>query len=303
MPEFEFRAMGSHIRIVLDQEMDSASALVEDAPTWFEQWEQSLSRFRSDSELSLLNQISDQPVAVSPVLWEVYQTALWAEAYTNGLVTPTVHDALISSGYDRNFDSLPRVQHIQNALLSVVDPLSLVVTDERNRTLCLPPNVHLDFGGVAKGWAANEAMTKLKDHGPTLVNAGGDVAISGPRVGNAEWDIRVRNPFEAESSFEVIYVKQGGVATSGTDKRRWIQGGQLRHHIINPQTGLPAESDVVSATVIAPSVMEAEAAAKAVVIMGREQGFAWVNTKPELACIVVLENGNALYSATMQEYL
>jgi thiamine biosynthesis lipoprotein len=101
----EFRAMGCEMLAVVDGK--SGPLLFERVPKWFEEWEQTLSRFRFDSELSSLNQTHEQPVHVSETLWDVLQAALTAEQMTDGLVTPTLLDAIIKAGYDRPFDVLP----------------------------------------------------------------------------------------------------------------------------------------------------------------------------------------------------
>ncbi|MCJ7431955.1 MAG: FAD:protein FMN transferase [Anaerolineales bacterium] len=300
----KFRAMGSDMLVVVDQDLESAPEALTQVPGWFEEWEQTLSRFRADSELSRLNHTFDQPVPVSRILWDVFETSQWAERYSNGLVTPTIFDAILDAGYDRNFDDLPRYQNHSMSIAPVIPPpLSIVVADEVERTLCLPEGLHLDFGGVAKGWAAHQAMGQLREQGPVLVNAGGDIAISGPHADGSEWQIGVNNPFERGKDFEFLYVKGGGVATSSTDHRRWMQDGRLRHHIINPLTGQPVETNLLSATIIAPTVMEAEAAAKTVMIMGADDGMAWIESNPHLAGLLMVENGHALYSRKMQEYL
>lgn len=300
----EFRAMGSDILVVIDMDEDSTAESVNQVPIWFEEWEQSLSRFRMDSELSRLNQTFDQPVPVSQIFWDVFETSQWAERYSNGLVTPTILDAMLEAGYDRNFDDLPRYQGSSQLYNRVLPrPLSAVVADEMAHTICLPEGLHLDFGGVAKGWAAHQAMQRLQEQGPTLVNAGGDIAISASHSDGSEWEIGVNNPFERGTDFEFLYVKSGGVATSGTDHRRWMKDGRLRHHLINPLTGQPVETSLLSATIIAPTVMEAEAAAKTVMIMGVDDGIAWVESNPHLAGLLMAENGHALYSQKMQEYL
>jgi thiamine biosynthesis lipoprotein len=156
---------------------------------------------------------------------------------------------------------------------------------------------------VAKGWAAYQAVQRLQEHGPALANAGGDIAISAPHTDGSEWQIGVNNPFERGTDFEFLYIKSGGVATSGTDHRRWLQGDHLRHHIINPLTGQPVETNLLTVTIIAPNVMEAEAAAKAVMIMGMDDGLAWIESNPHLAGMLMVENGHVLYSRKMQEYL
>jgi thiamine biosynthesis lipoprotein len=299
-----FRAMGGEMLAILEGENDSPPPILNDVTRWFEEWEQALSRFRADSELSLLNNTFDQPVKVSDTLWDVFQYALSAETITNGLVTPTVLDAMLGAGYDQTFDSLPQNQWRNGPPnLSAVNPLSVVTWDEKSQAICLPKGVHLDFGGVAKGWAAHQTVERLKGYGPALMNAAGDIAVSGPRADGEGWQIGIKDPFEPESDFEILKLKHGGVATSGRDRRHWSRNGQLRHHIINPYTGQPAETDVMTATIIAPTVMEAEAAAKAALILGGVEGLKWIEADSVLAGILVLENKNMLYSQKISEYL
>jgi thiamine biosynthesis lipoprotein len=302
--KFPFHAMGGEMLVVLEADMGSRPSVLDCVPAWFEQWEQTLSRFRPDSELSLLNQTFDQPLEVSDTLWDVFQYALSAETITNGLVTPTVLDAILGAGYDQNFDTMPRDRSgLGLQILSAVNPLSIVTWNEESQTICLPHGVRLDFGGVAKGWAAHQIVERLKQHGAVLMNAAGDIAIGEPLASGEPWQIGVKNPFAPESDFEFLKLKRCGVATSGKDRRRWSQNGQLRHHIIDPYTGQPAETDVMTATIVAPTVMEAEAAAKAVLILGAEAGLKWIESDPVLAGIIVLDNGHTFYSQRINEYL
>lgn len=298
-----FRAMGSDMLAILELDSDSIPPIFDEVLVWFEEWEQSLSRFKLDSELSRLNQTPDKPTAVSDAFWDVFQTALWADELSKGLVTPTVLDAMLDAGYDRPFDNLPREQFGRMVPPPKKHPLSMVVADPTNRTITLPQGVHLDFGGVAKGWAANQAAKRLQEVGPCLVNAGGDIAVSGPRLDGSAWEIGVSNPFEGVSDLDVLHVKRGGVASSGKDRRNWKRNGHLQHHIINPNTGFPVETDVLRVTVIAPTVMEAEAAAKTAFILGKDKGLVWIESHPSFAGMMIMDSGEVLITGSMTEYL
>ncbi len=294
--------MGSDMLVILQSDSKSAQDVLQDVPNWFEEWEQSLSRFRLDSELSRVNRTFDQPVSVSTALWEVFQTAVWADEFSNGLVTPTVLDALLDAGYDLPFDELSREQF---GMLPQPEhhPLSLIVADSENQTITLPKGVRLDFGGVAKGWAAQQAMERLREFGPCLVNAGGDIAVSGPHVDGNPWQIGITDPFHIGNDFDTLFVKQGGVASSGKDRRKWKRNGLLQHHIINPNTGLPVETNVLRVTVVAPNVIEAEAAAKTAFILGKERGLAWLEAQPSFAGLMVMDSGEVFITSSMTEYL
>jgi len=241
---------------------------------------------------------------VSQILWDVFQTAIWAEELSDGLVTPTILDSMIEAGYDRPFDELDRIQSASPAPIMVeINPLSKVITNPSTHTITLHYGIHLDFGGVAKGWAAHQTMKQLEQNGPCLINAGGDIAISGPRIDGSPWAVGVSNPFEAGSDIEVLHLKRCGVATSGRDRRHWERNGVSYHHIIDPHTGLAAKTDVLRVTVIAPNVMEAEAAAKTVSILGMEKGLEWIESKSLYEGVVILENGEVIHTTGMQKYL
>jgi thiamine biosynthesis lipoprotein len=298
----EFRAMGCEMLAVVDSE--STPALLAKVPEWFEEWEQVLSRFRYDSELTRLNQIHERPVQVSDVLWEVFQAAEQAEQLTNGLVTPTLLDAIIEAGYDRPFDVLPhQTQYMTETIFAAPAPQTAIAFDKSARTITLPSGTGLDFGGIAKGWAAHETLKRLQSEGPALVNAGGDIAISGTRADGGPWQVGVANPFHRGREMETLYLNECGVATSGKDRRRWTRNGVFQHHIIDPLTHQPVETDLLTVTVVGPDVMQAEAAAKAAFILGSRAGLEWIEEHPGFAALFTLDNGHILYSTKLEEYL
>ena len=300
-----FRAMGTEMLVCVDNGSDISPVELADVPGWFEEWEQVLSRFRIDSELTLLNRAGGQLVRVSETLWQIFQSALAAEKYTDGLVTPTIAAAVIGSGYDRDFSLLAgQVLSPFESEPPIVRSLDSVTWDEATHSICLPAGVQLDFGGIAKGWAAEQTVARLKHLGSALINCGGDIFMSGSLLNGNPWEIGVHRPFDRSSGYiGMMFFEHGcGVATSATDRRRWMQGDSMRHHIIDPQSGLPAESDVVSVTIVAPTAVEAETAAKSVLIRGSVEGLAWLESK-NLAGLIILENGTILYSQRINEYL
>lgn len=298
MQQITFRAMGSQIQIVADAPV-SEQALGR-AAGWFERWERALSRFRPGSELSRLNRRSGAEVAVSPLLGQVLGAAIHATRASDGLVTPTLLAQLEAAGYTRDFSAGPDDSAESQAAPQPAAPA--LRYDALRRVVRAAPGVRIDLGGVAKGWAADQAARQLRACAPVLVDAGGDIAISGPRQGGAPWAVGVADPHNPEALIEVLLVPAGGVATSGRDYRRWLRGGREQHHIIDPRTGRPAETDVLSATVVGPSALAAEVAAKAALILGGEQGMAWLAERPELAGLLALEDGRVLCTPTLARY-
>lgn len=302
LQRLEFHAMGCEMLAVVDHK--STSQQLAQVPVWFEEWEQALSRFRINSELTRLNLTHERPVKMSQILWDVLQCAKDAEQMTGGFVTPTLLDAIIEAGYDRPFDELPHLTSwMPIPVKTRTASLKSIAVNEKTQTVTLPQGVGLDFGGVAKGWAAHQAMQRLSADGPALIDAAGDIAISGPRADGSPWQIGVADPFQKGEEIETLLVNQGGIATSGKDRRRWTRNGVLQHHIIDPFTNRPAETDLLTVTVIAPNVMQAEAAAKAVFILGSRLGRRWIEAHSEFAALFILDNGEMRYSQKMENYL
>lgn len=263
-----FHSMGTWVECLVEAPaspaLDAAFARVEHE---FARLERKLSRFRADSELSRLNR--DRSIDAGDDLLELTRLALTARTQTGGRFDPTVHDALTAAGYDRTFADLsdeqrtpapvPRLSSDRQTKLVAVRQVRVA-----GRRIELGPGASLDFGGIAKGYAADRCVADLATFGPALVNAGGDLAVSGPLAGGP-WPVAVDLPGGAMT----LAIAEGGLATSGRDRRRWLRDGEERHHLIDPRTLKPAKGGPVSVTVAAPTATEAEVAAKSLFLAGR----------------------------------
>lgn len=306
MLEVAFRAMGCQMKAMIDSDSPHAAEALQEVPRWFASWERCLSRFREDSELSHLNRRAGVPTRVSATMWEVLRAALLAAQLSEGLVVPTVLPALEAAGYDRPFEQVSMGGPWETVYAWKTPPCAWqrVHLDPERRTVTLPHGVRLDLGGIAKGWAADSVVRRLKPYGPALMDAGGDIAVSGPMRNGQPWPIGVADPRPAPTGFlahppllGVIWLARGGVATSGRDVRRWRRGDEVQHHLIDPRTGQPARTDILTVTVVAPSAYEAEIAAKVVFILGSQEGLAWLEKRPGTAGLVVREDGEVLWSS------
>jgi FAD:protein FMN transferase len=282
----EFRAMGTTISMLLPESLIEMGAQL--VRTLFAEWEQTLSRFLPESELSQLNQHPGTPVAVSDLLYTVLATALTAAQATDGVYDPALLDQLVQLGYDRTFDELPAV---------VFDPIIPgepggrwrgIKVDPIRRHVTLPAAIKLDFGGIAKGMAVDAALAKLhyNEIYPAMVNAGGDLAVLGLPPDAEQWPIAV----PGWKQFWTLPLLSGAVATSGIAHRQWWQGNTLRHHLLDPRTGQPAQSDLWSVTVVADRCEQAEVAAKVAFILGSRAGAGFLR-KHHIAGLLVRTDG------------
>ncbi len=299
MPQITFRAMGCQMLALVEAGTPEAAEALNNAPVWFEIWEQCLSRFRPDSELNRLNARAGEWVTVSATLWGVIETAVQAARGTGGLVTPTVLSAMQAIGYVAPFDQMRSaiVEMTVAAPLPTTRPdaWQRIELDADRRAVRLPPDGQIDLGGIAKGWCADQAARRLAVYGPALVDAGGDIAVAPARDQRVEFPIGIAAPVSIAEAPEkligIVELAEGGVATSGRDYRRWQLGARQMHHLIDPRTGQPAETDVASATAIASTAARAEAVAKAVLLLGSQAGLVWAESQPDCAVLLVREDG------------
>jgi FAD:protein FMN transferase len=282
----EFRAMGTTISMLLpENEVELGTEVVR---TLFSEWEQALSRFLPESELSQLNQRAGTPVAVSNLLYNVLATALTAAQATEGVYDPAMLEQLEQLGYDRTFDDLPT-----NRFDLIIPGIPGgrwrgIKVDPIRRQVTLPAGIKLDFGGIAKGMAVDAALENLHLSGirSALVNAGGDLSVLGLPPVDEYWPVAV----PGQNQHWTIPLHHGAIATSGIARRHWLQGNIPRHHILDPRTGLPSQSDLWSVTVVADRCEQAEVAAKVAFILGSNSGAEFLH-KHRIAGLLVHEDG------------
>lgn len=299
MFELRFNAMGSQIEVLLDSDKAAARQELEMVPIWFENWEQILSRFREDSELARVNRSNGQWMGVSDTFWKVLEAARVTHFQSGGLVTPMLLREMEEIGYKGDFATLLKGES-QDELWQPSGGRGSqtweVDMEVDGHLVQMPSAGLLDFGGVAKGWAAQECAARLAHIGPVLVNAGGDIAVSAPPLDETGWEIGVENLFEMGGEILSLSLRSGGLATSGTDRRRWQRNGILQHHIIDPRSGKPAESDVLRSTVIAPNAIQAEMAAKMVLIMGSQEGLDWLNNQALMSGMLIMQDNSLRFA-------
>ena len=270
----DWDAIGTRIRLVVTEasQLDWARAILTDDLAALDA---ACSRFRADSELMALDASAGQPTTVSPLLAEAVSAALRGAMLTGGLVDPTVGRAMETIGYDRDFDSVPAHGAALRITVSHVPQWRQIRLDESAHLLTVPAGVRLDLGATAKAWAADrsaEGIARVLDCG-VLVSLGGDIAVAG-EVPPGGWSIRVQDitgdpSSPAQGPSGVIAIRAGGLATSSTSARRWQRGGDLMHHILDPRTGRPADSDWRTVSVAAGSALDANIASTASIIRGR----------------------------------
>jgi thiamine biosynthesis lipoprotein len=232
------------------------------------------SRFREDSDLSRLNEAAGTWTEVDGLLIEAVGVALRAAHVTDGLVDPTVGEAMVGIGYDRDFAKIA----LNGPALSSA-PTWISMADWRRvelrpayRQIRLPRGMRLDLGSTAKALAADRAAVRAAGMSGcgVLVSLGGDIAVGGDAPGGG-WSIGIAEDHSADPEpGETITIASGGLATSSTTVRRWTRGGAPIHHIVDPRSGSPAREVWRTVSVCAGTCVDANTASTAAIILGEE---------------------------------
>ena len=282
-----FRAMGTDVTLLagLDAPAGAFARATKQVEWVFSSEERTFSRFRAESELSLVNANSGEWITVSPRFAELTEYSLQAARETDGLFDPTVLPAMIAAGYDRDFDE---VLAGARGALHPPEPCGRWREVELDgRRLRLPSGVGLDFGGVAKGWTVDLAALTALGCGLdwTIVNAGGDLRIAG-RPPERGIDVGVEDPQDPEQEAMRLVLDAGALATSSVLARAW---GPNLHQLIDPRTGAPAQTGVVQATVWGETCARAEILSKLALLSGPD-------SLDRCSAALVLDDGRILTS-------
>jgi len=244
-------------------------------------FEARLTRFSASSELMRFNAAAGERVAVSPLLNEVLLAALEAHELSDGLVNAATHNALARTGYDRTFSAV-RTRQIMAVEAETANPVPALpeVLEVGEGWARLTRGHAIDLGGVGKGWLADRLGERFDN---AVVNLGGDLRARGDGPEGAGWTVGLCDGSR-------ITIREGGVATSGTARRRWPGG----HHLIDPRTGACAETDVSAVSVAAADAAVAETLAKGAAVLGSSAAATWLPSRGALRYAIVADGPAAL---------
>ena len=336
------RIMATHISVhvaTLADRRAEAEAQIDACLAFFRSVDATLSRFDGASELSRVNAAPTVWHTVSPMLFDVLAESIAAARATGGLFDPALLPLLTALGYDRDFSLFAytethrvRRPHARPATTSTWAEIEMDATHRRIR---LPTGAQLDFGGIAKGWAADVALERFfPPDASVLLNLGGDMRARGEERPGEPWPIGIGDPHAGDGLKHrvVVGLRSGGIATSGGTLRWWYRDGMPQHHIVDPRSRQPAQvwlphvsaehaaTTIATATALAPTAGHAEVAAKVALLRGYPDCLHAVRCEgngmrggerhayapygdTEVALIVILGSGEVVCSENVAAYL
>lgn len=264
---------------------------------WIKYVEKEWSRFHEDNEMFRLNHLRvGEKMDITPPLFDVLMQAEHFRVTTSGLFSPYLLSQMLFHGYDQSFPF--QKEHASKNTMPAVYDLNTAPFrfDQKTGTIERIADGMVDLGGIGKGYAVQSASQWLKEVGQAragMVDGGGDITVWSD--GRKEWTIGVAHPFDSDQEIAQFRMKNGSIATSNTVYRSWQSGKEKKHHILNGQTGLPANQPIIQATVITDTCLHAEVGAKLCLLVDEANIDSMLtNISPTFSYLLVHKDGSIL---------
>lgn len=287
-------ALGTYNQVTLyTSSEEQGQNIIEEVFERVDEIEHLMSSSIEDSDISKLNaQAGESAIEVDPETFFLLQLGKEYKEITEGTFNIGI-GALINlwdiGGDDQKVPSESEI----NALLNHFDLEQLILNEESYEAKIEDPEMIVDLGGIAKGYAVDEAIRVIKEHEieHAIVDFGGDVYVLGGNPDGNEWRIGISNPEIGESGvIGRLFSSDMGVVSSGDYERYFMEDGQLYHHILNPFTGYPTDNQLSSVTVISDTALEGDILSTAIFVMGLESGLSFVNDLDDIEAIFITDN-------------
>ena len=290
--------MGTLVEItVQESNKDLAQKAINKSFDEMSRLEKIMSSYLPDSELSKFNTLAGgkKRIRVSPDLLKVIQRGIYWGKLSNGAIDISIGPAVKLWEFNSEIPTLPDTDKLLSAA-SFINYKDVVI--DGGSVSLKKSGMSLNLGAIGKGYAVDQAIDVLKKMGikSGLINAGGDLMAFGLKKATKPWHIGIQHPRKPERIIVSLDVRDEAVATSGDYQRYFIKNKVRYHHILNPKNGWPV-NQTISATVIADTVMNADALSTALFILGENKGIAFINSQEGIEGMIVSNLGSVSYSS------
>ncbi|MBU5626024.1 FAD:protein FMN transferase [Oscillibacter sp. MSJ-2] len=280
----------------------SATDAIDSSTQEIQRLERLLSRTLETSEVSRLNESAGKASETTKEVSSLLEKAVRLSAATGGAFDITVAPLASAWGFTEAEYRVPSEEEISQ-LLPLVGSGRIHITGQQVE---LADGMAIDLGGIAKGYASDQVERTLQGYGveSAIISLGGNVYARGTKPDGGPWRVAVRDPGDPADYVGMLLLEDAYAVTSGGYQRYFEQDGQTYHHIIDPSTGCPADSDLTSVTVVSSSGTVCDALSTALFVLG-EQGAVglWEGTEWERGfdMVLVTEDGRVLITAGLAD--
>lgn len=252
-----------------------------------------MSAFKENSEISKINSGAGvKAESVSNDTYFVVKKALEYSKILEGTFDPTIRPLVKLWGIGTKQEKIPKEVEIENAL-EFVNYNDVLLEEKNNSIILRKENQALDVGGIAKGFAADEVRNIFIKHKvkSALIDLGGNIFALGNKIDNTPWRVGIQNPFKPRGEFiGILNVVNKSIVTSGNYERYFIKDGRRFHHIIDPKTGYPSKSKIISATIVSNDSIDGDGLSTGIYILGVEKSLRIIESIEGVEAILVTED-------------
>lgn len=256
----------------------------------------SLSMFNKESVISKIN--NNQPVVLDSLFLTVWEKGQYVSRCTDGAFDMTVAPLVDLWGFGLKNREKVELAVVDSVRQYVGYELAVLTDGVISKTY---PEMRIDAGAIAKGYACDVVADTLEAYGCTdfCIEIGGELVVKGVNPKGANWHIAINKPLEDSLCLnreiqDVIELTNCGMATSGNYRNYYEMDGKKYSHTIDPRTGYPVQHSLLSATIVAPDCMTADAWATACMVGGLENAKVWVKDNPEIKGYFIYEEDGVL---------
>lgn len=258
-----------------------------------------------NSELSKLNASAyNQEIKVSDELYQVLKEAIRYYDLSNGALDVTIGKLIGMWGIGTEKERIPAETEI--AEYAGIRGCQYIVLDDKEKSVKFTDKrVQLDLGAIAKGYAADVIKKLITDADSDfygMLDFGGNIMTIGSKAEGKPWIIGVTNPFNVGSAYATLSIIDKCVVTSGNYERYFEKNGERYHHILDPFTGAPSKSGIVSATIVGDNSMQCDALSTATFIMGADKAIKLIDSIEGVECMLIDSEGKVYQSSGIDKY-
>jgi len=266
---------------------------IEEAVNRLNQLDDMFSAFKPESDIGRINLNSgDNPQKVNREALELLKKSKEYSFLLDGVFDPTIRPLVQLWGIGKNKDYIPDDSKIKEKM-KLVNYEDIEINEEECSVKLKRKNQAVDLGGIAKGYAADKirdifVKNKIKSG---LIDLGGNIFVIGKKIDKSLWKVGVQDPFKDRGQYVgILSAEDKSVVTSGYYEKFFEKDGERYHHIINPRTGYPSESEIISATIVSDNSIDGDGLSTGIYILGIEKGLNIIGKIKGIDAVLITEN-------------
>ena len=292
----EFFAMDTFMRVTVYG--DKSEEMAEEAKNEIERIDELLS-ISGDSEIADIN--AHGGGRASPETRDILERAIEIERWTDGAFDITLYPVVDAWGFFSGEYRIPDNEEIKELLLHT--GIENININEDNSVVFAQQGMGIDLGGIGKGYAGQRVHDILAENGVSsaLMELGGNICLLGTKPDGSLWRVAIMSPFDTSDRVGVIEAKDVSIVTSGGYQRYFEEDGTTYHHIIDPSTGFPADSGLMSVTIVCSDGLLADALSTALFVMGEDEACRFWRENGGFEMLLVTDDGRIVISSGIED--